>query len=29
MTQVFQGRNFLAEKDFTREEFEYLKVSFD
>lgn len=24
MTQVFQGRNFLAEKDFTREEFEYL-----
>lgn len=24
MTQVFQGRSFLAEKDFTREEFEYL-----
>lgn len=24
MTQVFQGRSFLAEKDFTRQEFEYL-----
>ena len=24
MTQVFQGRSFLAEKDFTREELEYL-----
>lgn len=24
MTQVFQGRSFLAEKDFSREEFEYL-----
>ena len=24
MTQVFQGRSFLAEKDFTRAELEYL-----
>lgn len=24
MAQVFQGRSFLAEKDFSREEFEYL-----